>query len=175
MIDCLLEGNRLRKEHYHALELPGAQLAALQANMNRDPKKQRKPYSVEDFCFFVDHEANKPEVRAASAYMRLLKDNLIPPWAVFCFQDFKHATASSRPSSEVAMVGESFILLDPQEIDGGFVGLMLAEHTAASKVITVDYDGQHWQIQTPEFEDFVLAKAGTEVDLVRPFDAQPDD
>ena len=44
-----------------------ASLASLQANMNRDPKKQRKPYTTEDFCFFIDHTANKPEEKAATA------------------------------------------------------------------------------------------------------------
>ena len=34
------------------------------ANANRDPKKQARPYTIEDFMFFRD-EAEKPELSQA--------------------------------------------------------------------------------------------------------------
>lgn len=150
------------------LELPQAQLVALTANINRDSKKNRKPFTTLDFCYFHDAEANKPQARAAAAYMRLVKDNLMPGWALFCFGDFKHADASLRESSECAIIGESWMLLAPEQIDNGYTGLLLAEFPVSGKEITGVYREEVVTVKLPEFQDFVLAKEGVEIDELRP-------
>lgn len=154
------EASRLRLEFLHSLELPVAQLTSLMANVNRDAKKQRKPYAMEDFCFFIDREALKPEAQAASAYRRLLDDGLLPPWALFCFADFKDATASKRPSAEVAILGDGWILLAPIEIDGGFQGLLVAEQRVAGQTLQGAFMDEQVEVELPAFQEFVLAKAG---------------
>lgn len=99
--------------------------------------------------------------------MRLMKEGLMPPWALGFFSDFKHAEPSKRPVEEIAMVHEQFLLLAPVEIEGGWEGLMLAEHAVSGQQVEVSYQGGKVRILAPEFEDFVIVKAA-EVDLVRP-------
>lgn len=146
---------------------------ALTANLNRDSKKQRKPYEVFDFCFFHDVEANRPAALAAAAYMRLVTDKLMPPWALFCFTDFKWADPSPREAGQVAIIGDGWVLLAPQPIDNGFTGLLLAEHRAAGQEAEGIYLGERVTVRLPQFEDFVLAREGVELDRLGepvPFD-----
>lgn len=157
---------KARKDLLHSLEIPTAQLTALTANMNRDAKKQRKAFDVFDFCFFHDQEANKPQARAAAAYMRLVIEKMMPPWALFCFTDFKHAEASPRDAEQVAIIGDGFVLLAPDPITGGFQGLLLAEHRVAGMEVEGAYMGETVKVRLPLFEDFVLAKEGVELDQV---------
>ena len=142
--------------------------------MNRDPKKQRKPYAVTDFCFFVDHDENKPEAKAAAAYMRLVKDGLLPPWAVFCFSDFKDAAASPAALSEVVMQGESFLLLAPEEIHNGYQGLLVAEHVVSGQVIDVTYQKMEFKVRSPTSTVMCSPKPGSRLTCPQPSVHQSD-
>ena len=145
-----------------------ASLASLQANMNRDPKKQRKPYTTEDFCFFIDHTANKPEEKAATAYMALVKASKLPAFALAFFSDFKGGRPTRREWQQLAMVGDDVVLLAPSEIEGGFEGTLLAENSASGEIRTLLHDGQEYVVQIPQFEDFVYASNQVEIDLIKP-------
>ena len=136
--------------------------------MNRDSKKQRKPFSAEDFCFFIDHQVNKPEARAAVAFMALVREKQLPAWALSFFADFKHGAPTKTPLKELVLKGEQFIMLAPVEIDGGFSGTMIAEHAVSNKEIEVEHMDMIYTIQVPAFEDYVCAKNNVEVDITQP-------
>ena len=128
---------------------------------------------AEDFCFFVDHAANKPEERAARAFMTLLEAKKLPGFTLGFFSDFKHGKPSKAPWQETALVHENFVLLAPVEIDGGFSGTMLAEHEVAGKIITCQHMDQLWMIQVPEFRDFVKAENNVEINVIKPPEHTP--
>jgi len=144
-----------------------AQLTSLMANVNRDHKRQRKPFAMEDFCFFIDRESMKPEVQAAMAYRRLLDDGVLPPWALFCFADFKGAEPSRRAAGEVAIMGDGWILLAPVEAEGGFTGLLLAEQHVAGQTLQGQWLDEPVEVELPPFQDFVIAKAGVHLPETR--------
>lgn len=98
--------------------------------------------------------------------MRLLKDGALPPWAMFCFADFKHATESLATSQDVALVGDDFILLAPVAIDGGYEGLLIAEHSASGKQRSASYEERELTVAIPAFEGYTYAKSGAEIDLI---------
>lgn len=151
---------------YHALELPAAQICTITANLNRDPKKQRKPYSVDDFTFFGETEEAKPEYRAAIAYMTLLARNELPGWALFCHNDFKSGSGKTYPT-DPAMRGEGFLLLAPTENENKIKGLMVAEQRVSGKQIAVTWESHKMMISVPKFDGYVCAKADTEVTVLR--------
>lgn len=113
-------------------------------------------------------ESNRPEAKAAAAYMRLVEDKTLPAWAVFCFVDFKWAQPDKDEASEVAMISDHAILLAPSEIDNGFEGLLLAEHCVSDTEVQMVYRNQTWQMKLPKFDSFTIAKSGVELDIVRP-------
>lgn len=139
---------------------------ALQANMNRDPKKQRKPFGAEDFCCFIDQASNKPEREAATAFMALVRDKVLPAWALGFFADFKNGEPTKRPSDELAMVGNDVILLAPIEIHEGFEGTIIAEQTASDQVRHLEHSGRTWVCKIPKFDGYLYAEAGVTVDII---------
>lgn len=167
MTAALVEGNRARREYLHSLELPVAQLCALTSNLNRDSRKNRKPYDVADFCFFVDRDGSKPEDRAAAAYMQLVERDELPAWALFCFPDMKHGKGKPY-SGDPALAGDGLLLLAPVEIDNGFRGLLLAEQRVAGRAVRAVWNGDTYTVQVPRFEGYTVALAGSELDLLSP-------
>jgi len=140
--------------------------------MNRDPKKQRKPYEMADFCLFVDHNFNRPEERAALAYMALVHKKQLPPWALAFFSDFKHGARTKRPISELVLLGTDAILLAPVDIEDGFEGLLIAEQSASGQVRSMRYQNMIFEVRIPEFDDYLKAENGIQVDIVS--QPQPD-
>lgn len=74
MLDAYKNLQRIRRETAHLQELPTAQLLALTANINRDSKKQPKPFSMKDFALFAPQEREEaalpPEVAAIALALR---------------------------------------------------------------------------------------------------------
>lgn len=134
--------------------------------MNRDPKKNRKPFTTEDFCTFIDRASNRPEEEAALAFMALVREKELPVWALGFFSDFKHGAPTKRPTKELALIGKDIILLAPIEIHEGFEGTMIAEQSASEQTRTVMHNGMEWTIQVPKFEGMMFAQAGMTVDII---------
>lgn len=80
------ELQRIRREQVQLQELPVAQLAALLANINRDPKKG-KPFSLQDFTLFAEERKDEgmlsPEVAALALELR--HEDKAPPLLITCW------------------------------------------------------------------------------------------
>ena len=146
--------------------MPTAQLSALTANLNRDSKQNRKPFTADDFCFFGDREANLPEERAARAYMKLEALEELPDWAVFCAPDFMHGEGKAF-LSDPALRGDGFLLLAPLEIDDGFRGLLIAQYKVSGATIQAAWEGDVYEVEVPKFKNFVTAQSEVDVNAVR--------
>lgn len=155
-----------RREYLHQLELPVAQLCAMTANLNRDPKKTKRPYTTEDFTFFHDEDSSKPEHLAAVAYMTLVEKKRLPSWALFCLNDFKHGKGKTY-STDPALIGDGLVLLAPSETDAGLKGVMLAEHKNSGKQVTATWEGHQMLVSVPKFEGFVVAQADVTLKVLR--------
>lgn len=165
-MQCLVEGAKEEWTLLHQMELPTAQLCAITANLNRDVKKVRKPYTVSDFCFFQEKDEAKPEARAAVAYWTLVDRKQLPSWALFCLKDFNSGKGKVY-SGDPAFIAEGLILLAPKETERGIKGLMLAEHTASNCQLAGEWEGQRLLVSVPKFDGFVVAQAETELVILR--------
>lgn len=163
---ALIAGIEEERKYFHALEIPVAQLCALTANMNRDPKKQKKPFSVDDFTFFAAAEESLPESRAAIAYMTLVERNELPAWALFCLNDFKSGKGKTYPT-DPAVKGDGLLLLAPVEYDNKIKGLLIAEQKVSGKQVAVEWEGHRMLVSVPKFDGFVSAKADTDLIILR--------
>ena len=80
MLGVWKELQRIRREYASLTELPVAQLSALTANINRDPKKGQA-FTAVDFCMFREAERSNdafaPEV--AEVALMLKHDDTYPP------------------------------------------------------------------------------------------------
>lgn len=169
MIDAIAAGERLRKEELHLQELPVANLACLQANMNRDAEARKDPFPLSDFCFYRDSsdQDDKPDTPAAAAYMWLIDQGLLPNWALFCFGQLETIGRDKTPPMPPAALGEGVIVLAPKETDEGLVGLLLASQDAAGTDVVVVVGDRSFLVAVPGFADQVIARDNALLPVLR--------
>ena len=137
MFDAIKRGAENRRADLLDRERPVAQQSALLANQQRDPKKQRKPFEMMDFCIYKTREdMNLPAGHYGSAYMQLVERKLIPAWGLFVFKEMSQGANPNYKSKEPAFISEHAILLNPRKEAGGYKGMLLALEAAGDQVIT---------------------------------------
>lgn len=137
------------------------------ANLQRDAKKQRRPFSTADFTFFHDQDKDGPENDAAAAYWVLLESDRLPNFALFCMDDMRKGKGRGYPS-DPAVVGDGVLLLAPHDAaENKITGTLIAEQKVSNKQVAVKWEGQQFLVSVPKFEGFVTAMAGAELTILR--------
>lgn len=134
------------------LELPQALNSSLLANINRDSKRQRKPYRLDEFCFFQSkEERNIPSRVFGAAAMELIKRNLFPSWALFTYKDLRES-AEGDPPADLCYKAKDALIIAP-EIDNRFIyGMLIAQESASGKFRAMeDLNGKRIFVYIPEF------------------------
>lgn len=94
----------------------------------------------------------------ASAYFELLDKKLLPSWALFVFAEMKKVKSDMPAPEPVAAIGDGFILLAPQPVNGGMEGLLMAEQRVSGQVVEVTLGRMKLKVNVPEFEEMILAR-----------------
>ena len=140
-------------------ERPITLLATQAANLNRDVKKRRQPFEMEDFYLYQPIEdKNVPAERYGAAARWLAEKRLYPGFALFCFPELnKHAGKNVPPL--VAFLHPNAVLLAPTEAEEGWRGLLIAEHSASNKTLSMRSPcGQEIVVKIPSVNDEVAAQ-----------------
>lgn len=139
------------------MEAPVALQTLLLANINRDTKRQKSAYQLDEFFFYQDAEdKNRPSGAYGAAAMKLISLNKFPSWALFAYRDLKDG-AVGPPPEPLAYICEDAMILAPQKkgnlITGMIIGmesasgqLRLMESTTGEKklVRVLDYTGKYY-------------------------------
>lgn len=108
-------------------------MSSLIANSNRDSKRKKEPFKMEDFFLFEPKDdRNIPTGVYGSAAMALAADGRLPSWALFVFKDLKEA-ADGAPPSLLAYICDDAILLGPLHYGSSVKGMIIAKHSASGK------------------------------------------
>lgn len=129
------------------------------ANVNRDSKKVRSPYTAKDFCYYANavDRADPDEINAA-AYFALIDAGQLPSWALFVFSDMKRMKSSMSAPEPVAAIGEGFLLLAPEPVNGGMTGLLIAQKHVSGEVVDVTLGRMKFSVTVPDFDEMLLAR-----------------
>ena len=157
---AIRNGYELFQEDLYAFERPVAQQTAIIANQQRDPKKQRKPFTLDDFSFYMPREArNLPAGAYGSAAMALIKDRKFPSWALFCYKDLAAGANQNYRPENPALIASDCILLHPVQVGGGWKGMMIATESASDQCRTfTDEKGRSYQLTVPYIETKFVAQ-----------------
>lgn len=124
-----------RKRQLHEEEAPIALQTSLLANSNRDTKKKKEPYVMEDFFLYQPREdKNIPTSTFGSAAMELIKRKIYPSWALFVFKDLKQS-ASGPPPSLLAFMGDNVLLLAPIVKENTVKGMLIANESVYGETV----------------------------------------
>ena len=129
------------------------------ANVNRDQKKVRTPYKPKDFCFYATTaDLNNPDELNAAAYFELIEQNLLPSWALFVFSEMKRMKSGMPAPEPLAAIGDGFVLLVPEPVNGGMKGLLIAQKRVSGEVIKTKLGRMELSVTVPDFEEMLLAR-----------------
>jgi hypothetical protein len=143
----------------HYAERPISLLAAQQANLNRDEKKRRQPFDMDDFYLYQPNELrNAPAERYGAAAFWLVQNGMYPSWALFCFPELNKNRGKNVPTL-IAFLHPSAMLLAPTMREDGVVGLLIAEECVSNSEVTMRSPcGQEIQVKIPAVTDEVAAQ-----------------
>ena len=146
----------------HEEERPIASLTALTANANRDPKRQKKPYKLDQFCLYqLEEDKNLPSYVYGSAAISAHRLGILPNWALFCFKDLASTASKDYEPANPIFLAEDALLLHPVKSGRGWKGLLIAQESAGGKVRTFkDRDGNEFDLAVPFIETKVVAIEG---------------
>ena len=132
----------------------------MQANVNRDKKKQQQPYTYLDFSFYKPQDAGETaDGHNGAAYMELIRLKLLPAWALFCYKDVASSAAPGYVPGEPALIAEDAILLHPELKPGGYTGLLIAMESASDqRRVFTSTKGTEVVLQVPYIETKFVAR-----------------
>lgn len=166
---AIIRLNKEQQEELHNYERPISYLAFQQAEMNRDSKKQRKPYKLSDYYFYDDKSlSNMPEPRYGAAALALIQSKQYPAWGLFVYKDLKDRAKDALPPELLCVQCEDAILLAPN-IDGNTIsGMLIACETASNQTRTmVSPCGLEVEVVIPRIENKYEAKEDQELKLLK--------
>lgn len=158
---------KAKQRRMHEMEAPVALVASLLANTNRDPKKKREPYTMEDFFLYQPKEdRNVPTGQYGAAAMKLVADRIYPSWALFCFKDLK-MSASGEPPSILAFIGDQAMILAPILKDKSVKGMLIANESVYGEVVEMKSPcGRTICVEVPTLPGKYVAEENIELMLI---------
>lgn len=151
----------MRRLELHENERPIALLISQNAEINRDSKRRKKPYSMEDFYLYAsDGDGSRgPSARYGAAAMSLIESQLFPRWALFVYKDLKIQASTATPPELLAFIHEDAIILAPSITDNQCIGMLIATEEASRKTLTMESpNGKIVRIQMPVISSKVYAE-----------------
>lgn len=135
-------GVKMRQEELYQYELPIAQQTSLVANQQRDVKRKREPYNLNDFSFFKPVvSGDNPSSHYGSAALSMVKSGTFPSWALFCFKELSSMADPTYIPGVAGFVSEDAVLLHPTKTESGYQGFLIARESAGNQLRDFD-DGK---------------------------------
>lgn len=153
-------GSKHRQLNLHEQERPIALLSSLIANQNRDPKKNRDPFTMDQFCQYKPREAmNLPSYMYGSAGVAAVERGLMPSWALFCYKALASSASSNYTPKKCIMTAEDAVLLHPIKTEEGWKGMLIAMESAGGKYRNfVTEDGETIRLAVPPLHTKFVAQ-----------------
>lgn len=167
MLEAFEFAKQQQVKAWHVNEAPVALLTSVISNSNRDPKKRREPFKMEDFFLFQPRDSrNIPTSVYGAAAMALVAGNNMPPWALFVFKDLKEA-AEGQPPQLLAFICENAILLAPVFYENRVKGMLIALESASSRRVKMESPcGRNIYVEMPSINGKYYAQEDVELVLI---------
>lgn len=164
----MIASDEVHRRELHDYERPMALMMLQKAEQNRDPKRQRKPFKIDDFYFYKDPEKdNAPDGRYGAAANELLRLGKFPSWALFIYPDLKKHAEKATVPSPVALISEWAIILAPNCENGVCTGLLIASNESSGTIQEFEGIGNlKILLRIPFFKEATFASEDAELQIV---------
>lgn len=114
-------------------------IACQQAEFNRDRKKKKKPYEMEEFyCFKMDETTDSIDAKYGSAASALIEQQIFPRWGLFIYKELMKNAKKVSPPDVLCYFNENAIILAPVILGDVCKGMLIATEQASFRVIEFD-------------------------------------
>lgn len=167
VLDAYEKGLKNHKLRLHQDEAPVALLTSLFANANRDSKKQKKPYTMNDFFLYQPtDERDVPTGVYGAAAMKLIENKEFPGWAYTFYKDLK-ASADGPAPDLLAFSHKHAILLAPMIREETVKGMLISEDIVSDQVIEMRSNtGLTLKLRIPPQKIRYIAEENVELEIV---------
>lgn len=151
--------SRLYEQELCAYERPIALQTSMVANQGRDPKKQKKAFTPDDFSYYVPKDQRDlPDGAYGAAAKELANHQRFPSWALFCWRELI-CNSDDTPPRLLSLQCKDAILLAPQRTNDGWRGMLIAQESASNKrrVFTDDH-GREYALTVPFVSTKIIAQ-----------------
>lgn len=139
-----------------------------QAEMNRDRKKRKKPFSLDEFYLYGD-DINKDRIDPVygATAIELIKIDAFPHWALFVYKELMERAEEGKPAEILSFEHEDAIIIAPV-VDGPTCkGMLIAKERASSRVLEMKSPcGSTIRIRMPVVNAKVIAEENCYVDVI---------
>lgn len=151
--------NYFKRQRLHEYERPIAVLAWQQAELNRDKKKKRQPYTLDDFYLYGNESnINAPNARYGAAAKKLIQMEKFPLWGLFVYKDLISQSENALPPDDLAAIASDCIVIAPIYEDFECSGMLIALESASGQLREfTSINGQVIQMRVPELQNKVNA------------------
>lgn len=136
--------------------------------MNRDKKKRRKPFEMEDFYLYSPQE-NKDTIDSiyGAAALQLIKQGKFPAWALFVYKQLLEKAEESIPPVVLCYQCDYAILLAPQVEDATCKGMLIAVEAARHRILEMHSPcGKTIRLRMPDIRSKVIAEENCFLDVI---------
>jgi hypothetical protein len=160
--------SKLRGRELHEYERPIAVLATQQAEMNRDKKKRKKPFELDEFCLY-NFENKKDTINPiyGAAALELIRIKEFPIWALFIYKELSERATESAPPEVLCYKCDQAIILAPTIQESTCRGMLIATESAGSRILTMQSPcGKELRIRMPQVGSKIIAEENCYLDIV---------
>lgn len=160
--------NKLRRQELHENERPISLMMSHQAEMNRDKKKRKKPFSLEEFYIYRDlEEEDKIDPIYGAASQELIKNKQFPSWALFVYKELMQQADQASPPEVLCYQHPDAIVLAPVLADGSCRGMLIAKEAASDKLLEMRSPcGKMIKIKMPSIRNKFIAEENCYLDYL---------
>jgi len=170
VIQAVISTNRLRYRELHENEAPIAMLAAQQAEINRDRKSRKKPFTIDEFFCYPSNEG-KDQIDGIYGItaVELIRQRKFPSWALFVYKELAEAgqnAKSSKLPDILCYVSDDALLLAPQVSDSMCKCMLIATEAASNRIMHMESPcGKAIKAKIPEIRSKVVAIENCYIDI----------
>lgn len=111
-------------------------IACQQAEFNRDRKKRKKPYDLEDFyCYKINSDKDTVDAPYGSAASELISRSMFPSWGLFIYKELMVNASKATAPEVLCYSNKHAIILAPKIVGDTCIGMLIATEYASYRVL----------------------------------------
>ncbi len=136
--------------------------------MNRDKKKRKKPFEMDDFYLYNNQEdRDSIDSIYGAAAVALIRGNNFPSWALFVYKELLEKAEESIAPTVLCYQCDHAILLAPQIQDATCKGMLIAVEAARHQILEMRSPcGKSIRLRMPDIRSKVIAEENYYLDII---------